>query len=88
MEYRIKKHSYRVEETGEIKSYFTIEELHTGVTFWRKRRWQEWVSLRIILYRFEGTNYYREIKYDTKKEACAHLKWLKEKVPEDEIVTC
>lgn len=87
-DYRIKKHSYRVEKTGEIKSYFTIEELRKGVTFWRKREWKEWVSLSICFASFEGHSFYKEIKYDTKKEACVHLKRLKEKVPEDEIVTC
>ena len=84
-EYRIKKHSYRLEKTGEIKSYFTIEKLTEVGLFCKKMKW---ISLRIIFYSFDNTNFYEEIKYDTKKEACAHLKRLKEKVPENEVVAC
>lgn len=85
MDYRIKKISYRNEETGEIKSYFTIEEYREPSLFKNK----EWIPLSIRIYMSSNRHWYSKIiSYDTEREACAHLRRLKEKVPEDEIVTC
>jgi len=87
MRYRIKKISYRNEETGEIKSYFQpqyfYDEDHSFLGHkWNNSGWND------CFYKSadETGSYTRRIHFITKEGAMQYIKNMHKEVPPDECV--